>query len=1316
MKSLYLRIIALLSSGISFSQTTVKKIAMLSLLVLWASIVNAQSIDNAKIKSISQNWANSHNLNSKIINIICKTIEDEPLLYIVNFEKGWVMISADESLRPILGFSFESNYSEQNEAEAIKSLFKFYSSEKDANIAHNIKFAHERELLLSGSLKSNKNIEEVKPLLPITWAQLWPYNAYCPLDDDPNFGPSFNGHHNTSCGPTAFAQILRYWRYPVHGTGYHSYTYDNPGFALLGFVEADYESTYYNWDNMPSSLNFNDPEPIYTDIATLMQNVGVSVDGSWASGGHLYQYTAAAVKYFDYLPTCEAIYRNDFTSEEWHAIYKNELINGRPIMMVGPGHYFVCDGYYGADFYHINWGWGPGSDGYYPLYALGDYSANNWALVGLEPNYQNKKLIMNDPYTVDDSTIVLLHFDGDLTNQSSLSANPNEHGTIEFADNSELGLGQCLHLDNSSQGNRSFLDIADNNNLDLSGDWTIEMWFKPMSLGTNWYENFTLLNKPGDNNIFESNYSIYMFPTSHYISNALNFSYYPSGEPEHYRTSMNADKDFLELGKWYHLTFIRKTSNNTIKMLIHNSDRELIYYASSPTETSALPLVNSNPLFIGSSNQSNTYFDGYIDELRISNIVREFEIKGTGLTLVTPNGGEKWQQATTQQISWDGGTNDVKIEYSSDHEQSWHEIIASTLASTGFYNWTLPEINSDYCKIKITEVSDINVYDKSDGVFSISPYELSLIPPNGNNFYVPGASMLISWKSTPVANIKIEYTINNGNSWLEIEARVDASLGFYNWTIPNTISTQCKIRITDLADATVFAESDNSFEIRTEIITPIYDIQYTTVPGADGTYPSLLNGEELTVTGIVTATGYLGHNNDFFISEPGVGSWGGIFIYKSNVNPNIGDEVKVIGTVTEYTGFTEITNPSVSIISSGNVIPDPIIINTSDLISAAKGEQFEGCLVKVENVTVSQDPDEYNQAYIDDGTGECQIDDPIFPYSVSLGDQFKSIIGVVDYKYNKYRLLPRLESDLSIGTGTPNNIGGPYTVDDNTVLLLHFDGDLTNNSALSGDGVQHGNGISFIANTLSYLGQSLNLNGSSYVSIPHNPNLNLNGDWTIEAWIKVTAFNSGTQSIIVRKPGDSDDYNANYNLELHPWWGNVLNGFYFSDDATRINVTEMSPTINQWYHVAFIRNTSNSKISIVVHDENGDEVSSSSQNYASNDVLFSSKDLRIGEAFDGYMDELRISNVVRSFENTTGVPETDFGNLISIYPNPAGQIVNISTPETVDLAIFNLTGQKIMEKKAFSSGNIDVSTFKRGIYVIRFSCNKGVVSRKLIIE
>jgi len=53
---------------------------------------------------------------------------------------------------------------------------------------------------------------------------------------------------------------------------------------------------------------------------------------------------------------------------------------------------------------------------------------------------------------------------------------------------------------------------------------------------------------------------------------------------------------------------------------------------------------------------------------------------------------------------------------------------------------------------------------------------------------------------------------------------------------------------------------------------------------------------------------------------------------------------------------------------------------------------------------------------------------------------------------------------------TPNMAGGPYAVDDNTVVLLHFEGDLNNQSKISDDGSFQGVGISYSSDTPSIPG------------------------------------------------------------------------------------------------------------------------------------------------------------------------------------------------------------------------------------------------------
>ncbi|MDP8227329.1 MAG: hypothetical protein P9L89_06805, partial [Candidatus Celaenobacter polaris] len=57
--------------------------------------------------------------------------------------------------------------------------------------------------------------------------------------------------------------------------------------------------------------------------------------------------------------------------------------------------------------------------------------------------------------------------------------------------------------------------------------------------------------------------------------------------------------------------------------------------------------------------------------------------------------------------------------------------------------------------------------------------------------------------------------------------------------------------------------------------TTIYDVQYTTDPGGDNTYPSTYEGQEVTITGIVNATEWTGYKDNFFISMPEGGAWKG---------------------------------------------------------------------------------------------------------------------------------------------------------------------------------------------------------------------------------------------------------------------------------------------------------------------------------------------------------------------------------------------------------------------------------------------------------
>ncbi len=205
--------------------------------------------------------------------------------------------------------------------------------------------------------------------------------------------------------------------------------------------------------------------------------------------------------------------------------------------------------------------------------------------------------------------------------------------------------------------------------------------------------------------------------------------------------------------------------------------------------------------------------------------------------------------------------------------------------------------------------------------------------------------------------------------------------------------------------------------------TPIYDIQYTTDAG-DGTYPSPLLDQVVQTTGIVTATHFSGYGNNFFISSSDGGAYNGLYVYNADTSPALGDEVIVTGLIVEYFGFTEISNATVSVVSSGNSLPEPTLVSTGDLVSAVNAEAYESVLIKVADASVTQVPDSYNQWYVDDGSGACQIDDGMFRYETPAnGDEFDTIIGIVDYNYSEYGLNPRSADDITLSL--PEPVVGP---------------------------------------------------------------------------------------------------------------------------------------------------------------------------------------------------------------------------------------------------------------------------------------------------
>jgi hypothetical protein len=102
-------------------------------------------------------------------------------------------------------------------------------------------------------------------------------------------------------------------------------------------------------------------------------------------------------------------------------------------------------------------------------------------------------------------------------------------------------------------------------------------------------------------------------------------------------------------------------------------------------------------------------------------------ISGSGISIISPNGGENWKAGTTQTISWtysDSPGNYVKIELLNGEAVNRTIAYRTSIGSSGSgsYSWRMfrfQTTGSDY-KIRVTSFSDSSYTDTSDNNFTIS--------------------------------------------------------------------------------------------------------------------------------------------------------------------------------------------------------------------------------------------------------------------------------------------------------------------------------------------------------------------------------------------------------------------------------------------------------------------------------------------------------------------------------------------------------------------------------------------------------------------
>ena len=220
----------------------------------------------------------------------------------------------------------------------------------------------------------------------------------------------------------------------------------------------------------------------------------------------------------------------------------------------------------------------------------------------------------------------------------------------------------------------------------------------------------------------------------------------------------------------------------------------------------------------------------------------------------------------------------------------------------------------------------------------------------------------------------------------------------------------------------------------------IYEIKQKTVD--EGTY--------LKVEGIVTA--YNSSKKNFFIqvAEADQDStlkekFSGLYIFNSPKAVAVGDRVKVTGTLQFYkdSGNSEIIEISkvknVEIVSSNNALPPFVTVDPAKVKNDGElKDAYNGVLVKVENVNVTEEADSYKVFGI---TGGLKVDDDFYSYTTpAVGTHFSLLSGVLGDTFGYSKILPRSAEDFVIYDCTVSGCENSWDKCDATLGCIAKDG------------------------------------------------------------------------------------------------------------------------------------------------------------------------------------------------------------------------------------------------------------------------------------
>ena len=335
--------------------------ALLLLLAMLSNtmLMNANPITKGQATSIASKYISNPTLTKNIVATRSLQGTSSPAYYIFtnSSDNKFVIISGESSLNELVAYGDNMSKDASNQPPYFKTFLKAYEQVVNAVRTKGVK----------ATAQPMPIKRKVEPLLTCKWSQYYPFNKYTPV---------ISGRTTpTGCVATATAQVMYYHKWPTKGKGKNSYT--------VAYYKherhADFSKSRYDWAQMKDEYTYGSPGTVEEEdaVALLMSDVGTATYMQYTpsqSGAQNEAAEAALKNNFDY--TTAFVARSDEGMPAFVDIVRQELTNGFPVYLSGnskgggAGHAWVTDGLDDKGLFHMNFGWGGQSNGYFSLATL----------------------------------------------------------------------------------------------------------------------------------------------------------------------------------------------------------------------------------------------------------------------------------------------------------------------------------------------------------------------------------------------------------------------------------------------------------------------------------------------------------------------------------------------------------------------------------------------------------------------------------------------------------------------------------------------------------------------------------------------------------------------------------------------------------------------------------------------------------------------------------------------------------------------------------------------------------------------------------